>query len=140
MKRVVAALMIRGDSQAPGAGVRDGEVLVCQRRADQPMPLKWEFPGGKIEPGESSEMALRRELREELGVEAEIGRRTAILRHSYHSGEVELEFFVVERYAGEITNFIFQEVRWEKLTNLPRYDFLDADRLLVADLAGGKLL
>ena len=57
------------------AGVleRDGKILICRRRADQPHPLKWEFPGGKIEAGESPEFALMRELREELGIEATAG-------------------------------------------------------------------
>ena len=140
MKQVVAALLVRGVSAAGALG-RGGEVLVCQRRANQFMPFKWEFPGGKIEPGESPQMALRRELREELGIEAVIGRKAAVLRHTYpNGGEVELQFFVVERFTGEITNQIFHDVRWEKLENLPQYDFLDADRQLVIDLAAGTVL
>ncbi len=140
MKQVVAALMVRGFSGVGALG-RSGEVLVCQRRANQAMPFKWEFPGGKIEPGESPQEALKRELQEELGIEAEIGRKAAVLRHVYQNGgEVELQFFVVEHYAGEITNHIFHDVRWEKLENLPGYNFLEADRQLVIDLAAGTVL
>jgi 8-oxo-dGTP diphosphatase len=130
VRLVVAALILRGD-----------EVLICQRRPDQPLGLKWEFPGGKMEPGESTEQALRRELQEELGIDAIIGTRIAHIRHNYRSGgAVDLQFFVVHEYAGQITNIIFQDVRWCPLRNLPQYDFLTADRNLVRDLAAGKLL
>src|SRR5580692_8898354 len=74
VRLVVAALILRGNAGEGGAGL---EVLICQRKADQPMSLKWEFPGGKIEAGESSEDALARELDEELGIKAVIGQRVA---------------------------------------------------------------
>jgi len=117
-----------------------GEFLLAQRPEGKPYPGYWEFPGGKIEPGETPEAALARELREELGIEAEIGRRLAVIRHTYQYGEVELQFFLVERYAGELANLIFQEVRWAPMQTLPEYAFLAADRELVHDLAEGKLV
>src|SRR5258708_30142449 len=83
VRLVVAALILRG---AVGDGAAGVEVLICQRKADQPMSLKWEFPGGKIEAGESSEDALARELDEELGIKAVIGRRGAQVRHKYRDG------------------------------------------------------
>jgi 8-oxo-dGTP diphosphatase len=130
VRMVAAALILRGD-----------EVLICQRRPDQPMALKWEFPGGKMEPGESAEQALKRELDEELGIDAEIGVRVAHTRHTYRSGgAVDLQFFAVLSYQGEIRNIIFNDMRWCPLRDLPRYDFLTADRDLVRDLAAGKLL
>jgi len=130
LRLVVAALILRGD-----------EVLVCQRRADQPMALQWEFPGGKIEPGEGPEEALARELNEELGIEATIGTRVTHIRHNYrHGGAVDLQFFAVYEFRGEIVNRIFKDVRWVKLEDLPNYDFLVADRGLIKDLAAGKLL
>ena len=121
--------------------VRDGEVLIGQRRPDQPMALLWEFPGGKIEAGESPELALARELDEELGIQAAIGPRVTRIRHNYrHGGAVDLQFFAVHEFAGEIENHIYQQVRWVRLEDLPNYDFLAADRGLIRDLAAGKLL
>src|SRR5258705_12420632 len=85
---VVAALILRGTKRegTKGDGPSGVEVLICQRKADQPMSLKWEFPGGKIEAGESSEDALARELDEELGIKAVIGRRGAQVRHKDRDG------------------------------------------------------
>ena len=121
--------------------VRGGEVLICQRRADQPMALQWEFPGGKIEPGESPEQALVRELHEELGIDAIIGARVTHVRHNYrHGGAVDLQFFAVREFSGDLENRIFAQVRWTRLEDLPSYDFLAADRGLIRDLASGKLL
>ena len=121
--------------------VRDGEVLIGQRRVDQPMASLWEFPGGKIEPGESPEQALARELDEELGIHATIGPRVTHVRHNYrHGGAVDLQFFAVHEFSGEIDNRIYHEVRWTRLEDLPAYDFLAADRGLIRDLAAGKLL
>ena len=121
--------------------VRDGQVLIGQRRPDQPMASQWEFPGGKIEAGESAEQALVRELDEELGIRAVIGPRVTRIRHNYrHGGAVDLQFFAVHEFTGEIDNRIYHEVRWTKLEDLPGYDFLAADRGLIRDLAAGKLL
>lgn len=121
--------------------VRDGKILIGQRRPDQPMALLWEFPGGKLEAGESAEQALSRELVEELGIQAVIGAPVIHIRHNYrHGGAVDLQFFAVHEFAGEIDNQIYQQVRWVRLEDLPGYDFLAADRGLVKDLAAGKLL
>ncbi len=101
----------------------------------------WEFPGGKIEPGESPQQALTRELAEELGIHAEVGPAVTRIRHHYrHGGAVDLQFFAVRAFTGEIDNQIYQQVRWVRLEDLPGYEFLAADRGLVKDLAAGKLL
>jgi 8-oxo-dGTP diphosphatase len=127
---VVAALIVRG-----------GEILIGQLRPDQPMALQWEFPGGKIEAGESPQLALARELEEELGIQALIGPRITHIRHNYrHGGAVDLQFFAVHEFTGEIVNRVFHELRWVRLDELPDYDFLAADRSLIRDLAAGKLL
>jgi len=128
MKRVVAAFIWQ-----------EGKILICQRTRHQPMPLKWEFPGGKIEEGEQPRDALRRELDEELGIAADIGDEVARIRHEYPTGNsVELRFFDVRSYSGEVENRIFREIVWAIPADLPSYDFLEADLTLVRDLAGGK--
>ena len=130
MKRVVAALILK-----------NGKVLVCQRTRHQSTPLKWEFPGGKIEDGEQPRDALRRELEEELGIDAHIGEEVARIRHDYkNGGAVELRFYVVNEYTGEMENRIFRDMRWAKWSELPSYDFLEADLELVKDLATGKII
>jgi 8-oxo-dGTP diphosphatase len=130
IKRVVAALIMR-----------EGKILVCQRTRHQVMPLKWEFPGGKIEMGEQPRDALRRELDEELGIDATIGEEVSRIQHNYKGGgAVELRFYVVHEYRGEIENRIFQDVQWAERTALPSYDFLEADLELVRDLAQGKIV
>src|SRR5690349_3919624 len=130
MKRVVAALI-----------VKDEKFLVCQRTKHQTMPLKWEFPGGKIEEGEQPRDALRRELEEELGIVATIGNEVARLRHEYpNGGMVELRFFEVRQYQKEIENRIFKDMQWALPQDLPKFDFLEADLTLVNDLAAGKLI
>jgi 8-oxo-dGTP diphosphatase len=132
---VVAALILR---DTPDVGT---EVLICQRKPDQPMSLKWEFPGGKIELGETCEIALARELDEELGIAATIGPRVAHIRHKYRNGgAIDLQFFVVREFTGTLENRIFNDIRWSTLSALPTYDFLSADLNLIRDLSEGKLL
>ena len=139
---VVAALILRApEPHIPDRSASHPEVLICQRKPDQPMSLKWEFPGGKVEDGETSEQALARELDEELGITATIGRRVAGIRHKYRNGgAIDLQFFVVDSFTGTIENRIFNDVRWSPLTALPGYDFLAADLGLIRDLSEGKLL
>ena len=121
--------------------LRDDEILCCQRTEHQALPLKWEFPGGKIEPGETPPQALRRELEEELGIVAHIGSEITQVRHTYLNGNsVNLRFYTVDRYENELQNRIFREVRWVKRADLPALDFLDADKDLVHRLATGELL
>ena len=130
MKQVVAALVLN-----------DGKILVCQRTRHQTMPLKWEFPGGKIEEGEQPRDALRRELDEELGIDAKIEEEVARIRHEYPGGgAVELRFYAVRQYKGKLENRIFKDMQWARPVELPTYDFLEADLTLVRDLAAGKLL
>src|SRR3954464_6212826 len=133
-KQVVAGLIVQDDG--PGR-----KILICQRTKHQSMPLKWEFPGGKIEKGEQPRAALNRELDEELGIDATIGEEVARIRHHYATGaSVELRFYIVPTFEGEIENRIFKQVIWAAPGELPKYDFLEADVELVNKLASGKLL
>ncbi len=130
MKRVAAALILKDDL-----------ILACQRTRHQVMPLKWEFPGGKIEEGEQPRDAMRRELEEELGIVAQVGAEVARIVHEYPGGgSVELRFFEIHKYQGEIENRIFREIRWVTRKELLGLDFLEADLGLVNDLAAGKIL
>lgn len=123
-----------------GIIARDGKVLVCQRSKDGTMPLKWEFPGGKIEPQEDAIAALQRELDEELGISARIGKRVAHIRHRYKKGqEVELQFYRVLDYEGEMQNRIFEQLRWVERHEIASFDFLEADRDLVRQIASGEI-
>lgn len=119
------------------AGVleRDGKILICRRRANQPHPLKWEFPGGKLEAGESPAAALIRELREELGIESETG--VEIMRYEFtYPGKpsILLIFLNVTAWRGEIENRIFETILWESPQALSTYDFLEGDALFLAAL------
>src|SRR4051812_32307615 len=130
MTRVVAGIIVQNE-----------EILICQRTRHQSMPLKWEFPGGKIEAGEQPRDALRRELDEELGIAAEIGDEVSRLVHTYpNGGTVELRFYTVRNFSGALENRIFRDIQWVKPRDLPTYDFLTADEPIVRDLASGKLL
>lgn len=130
IKQVVAALIIQGD-----------KILICQRTGDQPMPLKWEFPGGKVEPNEELKAALRRELDEELGITATIGLKIAVIQHTYRSGNaVELHFYRVDQFEGELQNRIFRDVRWVARTELTSYDFLEADVAFINEISAGRAL
>jgi 8-oxo-dGTP diphosphatase len=134
VKQVVAAILLRDD-----------RVLICQRREDQPFALEWEFPGGKIEPGEEPIAALERELHEELGIRAVVGTELATVRHCYrkqgHGEElaVELHFFLVREFSGELENRIFRQIRWEPRKALDAESFLEADRDVVRQLKSGDL-
>ena len=117
-----------------------GQLLICQRRHDGAFALKWEFPGGKVEPGETYEEGLGRELHEELGIAARIGPEAYRARHDYPGKyTVELVFYHVVDFSGTLHNHAFEEIRWAYPANLPTFDFLEGDAELISLLSQGKL-
>ena len=130
MIRVVAAVIERDDRR----------LLIGQRRAHDTSPLKWEFPGGKVEPGESEEQALARELREELG--GTVRRSILIGRSEFEypqRGVVAVSFFAATLEPGELHPKAFQQIAWVLPRELANYDFLPANARLVAELATGRI-
>ena len=118
--------------------ISNGQVLLGQRRKGDRHPYKWEFPGGKVEHGESPRQALVRELREELQIEAKIGVELARYEHDYPSGSrVHLLFFVVKEYSGQPEARVFEQISWVDLAALPTIDFLEGDIDFVKRLARG---
>jgi len=115
---------------------RDGQILIGQRKAGGRHGLKWEFPGGKVEPGEEDRAALARELREELEIDAEIGERIEAYDFRYGDGPVTtLVFFRVTEFTGEPRNLDFERIAWDDPRRLPEYDFLAGDVAFVRRLA-----
>jgi 8-oxo-dGTP diphosphatase len=116
-------------------------ILICQRKRTGAFPLQWEFPGGKVEAGEDTRTCLKRELREELAIESDIGPEVSAFQYTYPNGfQVNLVFFQVKRHVGEMFNQAFEQIRWVEPHELLNYDFLEADRELVARIARGELV
>jgi 8-oxo-dGTP diphosphatase len=123
-KLVVAGLVI-GD---------DERVLITQRRADQALPLQWEFPGGKVEPGEAPVDALVRELREELGVTVAVGRIWDVLFHAYPAFDLVMLVYVCRIVDGSPRAVEVADLAWVAARDLAGWDILPADRPLVERL------
>ena len=124
MTTVVAAVIESG-----------GRILIGQRSNSGHHPLKWEFPGGKVEPGETPEAATIRELEEELGIRARIDGE--IMRYQYqYPGRtpILLIFYRVADFEGEPENRDFEQIRWEVAERLPDYDFLEGDAEFIRSL------
>jgi 8-oxo-dGTP diphosphatase len=118
---------------------RDGRFLVCQRRASAAFPLKWEFPGGKVEQKESELNALRRELKEELDIEVRDARLAWEHEHAYPGGPtVTLRFYNVRSFGGEAKNLVFERISWLEPSALEGLDFLDGDLPLIHQLSAGR--
>ena len=115
---------------------RNGQILICQRRRDGRHALKWEFPGGKVEPGETPSDALSRELREELAIEAQIGDELHRQDVRYPNGPLlTLLFFGVTEFTGEPRNLQFEQMVWADPRRLIDYDFLEGDLEFIRRIA-----
>ena len=114
-----------------GLVAREGRVLITQRRADQALPLQWEFPGGKVEPGEAPAAALARELMEEIGVTVEVGRIWDVLFHAYPAFDLVMLVYACRLVDGEPRAVEVADVAWVVPGELASWDILPADRPLV---------
>lgn len=119
---------------AVGILIRNSRVLVCQRNETARYPLKWEFPGGKLEGSETAVEALKRELKEELGIDAEIGDEFHRQEWQYDEGSTtdghsfRIFYYIVPEHRGRISNNAFREIRWVTAKELPGLDLLDGNR------------
>ncbi len=111
--------------------------LVCQRKRGSRYELKWEFPGGKVEEGESMLDCLKRELREELSIGIETIDRSESQVNRYDDGGVfEVTYFFVSRFTGEPVNNVFEQIRWAPLSELKSMDILEGNRTFIERLTG----
>jgi 8-oxo-dGTP diphosphatase len=127
-RKLVVAALIR----------REGTVLMSRRRADQSMPLCWEFPGGKVEPGEPPATALAREVREELGCEVTVGRIHEVVFHAYPDFDLYMLVYPCEIVSGAPRAVEVAEIAWVEPSRLPLLDLLPADFPLAHELAAGR--
>jgi 8-oxo-dGTP diphosphatase len=128
-KLVVAGLII-GD---------DHRILITQRRADQALGLQWEFPGGKVEPGEAPVAALERELQEEIGVTVAVGRIWDVLFHAYPAFDLVMLVYACRIVDGVPRAIEVANLAWVAASDLAAWDILPADRPLVARLGRESL-
>ena len=131
MRIVVAAVIERSDRR----------ILIGQRKQKDTSPLKWEFPGGKVEEDETPEAALARELREELSATLEKCVEIGRARHTYATppGELEVRFYAASIQETEITPNEFEQIAWVLPKELSSYDFHAANSQIIAQLATGRI-
>jgi 8-oxo-dGTP diphosphatase len=114
---------------------KEDRLLVCQRKKGSRYGLKWEFPGGKVEEGESTLECLKRELREELALEVELVDRSESQVNRYDDGgEFEVTYFFVSQFSGEPVNNVFEQFRWVTIEELKSLDILEGNRSIVERL------
>ncbi len=128
MVRVIAAVI-----------ERDGKILICRRKNKDGSPGQWEFPGGKIERGETDGQCLARELREELNLHVCAGARMGAAKHDYGTFAVEVVFYRAKIIGGEMTCNVHADAVWAKRETLDAYDFLAADVEFVKQLRGNDI-
>ena len=110
---------------------REGRVMLCQRLPDAHNPLKWEFPGGKLEPGENPEAALARELREELDISVVVGHVRDVVFFRYPDRDVLVLFYACRVVSGEPRAVDCNAIAWAEPGQLSAFDFAAADREFV---------
>lgn len=123
MKEVTAAIILKND-----------QVLIAQRADDDKLPGKWEFPGGKIELGESPQECLKREIKEELDVDIEVLNFFGESIYTYQSGTIKLMAYWCKWFSGEFSLKVHRQIAWINKSELALYDFAPADIPLVEKL------
>ena len=111
-----------------------GKVLITQRKPDDSFGGLWEFPGGKLRPGESVELALVREIEEELGIRVEVGRRRMVIRHQYPARAVRLHCFDCRVLSGGLRAIECADWKWVEVSELDGFEFLPASRPLIEQI------
>jgi 8-oxo-dGTP diphosphatase len=125
-KRVTAAILRK-----------DGKILIAKRQRGDAFEGKWEFPGGKIEDGETPEQCLKRELFEEIGIDTIVQKLLCIVSYSYAEGSILLYAYEVAHSKSDFELKVHEEVKWAEPCDLGMYDFLEADKLIIEKLVGG---
>ncbi|AKT42618.1 (deoxy)nucleoside triphosphate pyrophosphohydrolase [Chondromyces crocatus] len=115
---------------------QDGRYLITQRRATAVLPLLWEFPGGRVEEGETDAVALKREVRHRLGVEIEAGQLISFVSHPYERYTVDLYLYECSIQSGEPAPLAVNEFRWVTSAEFDRYPFTPADEATMNKLLG----
>ncbi len=123
--RVVAAIL-----------EREGKYLITQRRPTATLPLLWEFPGGRVEEGETDEAALARELREEMGIDVAVDERALHLHHAYADYDIDFRVYRCRHLAGDVRHLAVHDHRWVPPAELDRYEFPAADERTLRKLVG----
>lgn len=118
---------------------KNGKVLIAQRKLGSSLGGKWEFPGGKIEPEETPEQCLKRELKEELGIEAIIGPLFCTSTFKYNHMSIELLVYKVAHLSGDIVKYNHDSIKWVLRDELINYDFVDADGPVVDKLCHSRV-
>jgi len=124
------SILIRGENMKKVAAaiiVQNNKIFIARRNAQQTLPLKWEFPGGKIEEKETPEECLRRELHEELGVDAKIGDFFAESTYEYDHGSIHLLCYWTELLSAKIIPTVHDKISWVSPDKLRNYDWAPAD-------------
>ena len=121
-----------------GIIINQNKILIGKRKDKDIGGGKWEFPGGKIEVGETNSEALERELYEELGISAKIGKELMNYEHMFKTTIYNISFMEIIDYDGEIRNNAHSEIKWVKFSNLPEYDFISGDDRFIQSLLKSK--
>ena len=121
-----------------GIVINQNKILIGKRKDEDIGGGKWEFPGGKIEIGETNSEALERELYEELGISVKIGKELMNYEHMFKTTIYNISFMEIIDYEGEICNNAHSEIKWVKFSNLPEYDFISGDDRFIQSLIKSK--